>query len=573
MRKIPHSRPTSVLADGLIFLLVGTVIYGLANFSAQWQMNYNPNYQIDLSLQALPLYALFSALRGFIAYLISLAFTLTVGYWAAKSPAAARLILPFLDIMQSIPVLIFLPGIVLSLVAIFPHSNVGLELASILMIFTGQVWNMAFAFYSSLKSVPNDLKEAASVMKLTSMQRLRLLELPYSAMNLTWNSVMSMAGGWFFLTVCEAFTMGDRAYRLPGVGAYMAVAIEAGNTQAIIGGIIAMGLIILLFDQLLWRPALMWAHRFRLEDSEEQKVEEPLIQLLVRESFLVRFLRIFYFRPRMKRERSQMAFVPWRGKAWFDWQLSLKQLDYLGKVLLVVVSGLMIYGTIRLFALLTSVSWIAWLQIIRDTGFTFLRVMAALVIGTLWATPCAIWIVQSSRRLRIAQPIIQLMASYPAPMLYPLAMAVFLFLHINFEISSMLLMLLGVQWYILFNVLAGALRIPTELKLCMDLMKSSKAQRWRFLFLPSVLPSLVTGWVTAAGGAWNTCIVAEVITYKGQTLHAHGLGARITDAVAHGDFPMMAACATVMIIFVVLFNRAVWSRLYAVAQLRFRMDL
>lgn len=573
MRRIPLSKPSTFLADAVIFLLVGGLIYGVAVFAAQWNSSYNPTYEIDLSLGALPLYTLFSALRGLIAYLVSLIFTLAVGYWAAKSPRAEKIILPFLDVMQSIPVLGFLPGLVLGLVAIFPNTNVGLELASILMIFTGQVWNMAFAFYSSLKSVPTDLKEAAQVMELSPMQRLELLELPYSAMNLTWNSVMSMAGGWFFLTICEAFTLGDKQYRLPGLGAYMAVAVENGNVQAIFGGIAGMLMIILTFDMLLWRPALLWAHKFRLEESDTQKIEEPLIQLLIRDSWIVRLIKTFSESPyRAKLKKFRGPRLP--QLEFFENRKTIEKERQLGAFLLGVVSALVLgYATVRLVHMLGGVPLQEWFDILRDTGFTFLRVVAAIVIGTLWATPVGIWVVQKPRRLSIAQPIIQVLASFPAPMLYPLAIGLFVFLNINFEISSMLLMLLGVQWYILFNVLAGALRIPNELRLNMELMGSTKTQMWRYLFIPSVLPSLVTGWVTAAGGAWNASIASEIVQYSGQKFEAHGLGAQISKAAAHGEFSKLAACLLVMVITVVLLNRSIWSRLYRVAQVRFRMDL
>ena len=573
MRRIPISRPSSWFADAVIFLFVGGLIYGIVAFGAQWESQFNPNYEIDLDLSSLPMYALFSALRGLIAYGVSLVFTFVIGYWAAKSPRAEGIILPCLDVMQSIPVLGFLPGLVLGLVSLFPHTNVGLELAAILMIFSSQVWNMTFAFHSSLKSVPADLKEAAGVMKLSSMQRLELLELPISAMNLTWNSVLSMAGGWFFLTVCEAFTLGDQHYRLPGLGAYMAVAIEKGDNEAMVGGIVAMVAIILLFDMLLWRPALMWAHKFRLEESDSQKIEEPLIQLLIRDSYVARFFKWLSYRPyqaqiqKIKRLRfPRLKFLEEgpktvRGQQALSFMLGLVSAIALG------------YGTLRLLSLLAGVSASEWGAILLNTVFTLLRVFAATIIATLWATPVGIWVTLSPRRLRIAQPLIQLLASFPSPMLYPLAVGFFLFLNISFEISAMLLMLLGIQWYILFNVLAGALRIPHELRLSLLLMGSSKWNIWRFLYIPSILPSLVTGWMMAAGGAWNASIVAEVFDYNGTKFEAHGLGTQISKAAASGDFPRLAACLFVMVVVVVGLNRTLWARLYNRAQLRYRMEL
>lgn len=575
MQQISIARPSSILADGAVLILIAAFIYSLTVFGQQWEASFNPVSQIDTSLGSLPLYATFSAFRGLIAYLISLTFTIFVGFWAAKSPKAEKIILPLLDIMQSIPVLGFLPGLVLGLVTIFPKTNVGLELASVLMIFTGQVWNMTFAFYSSLKSVPTDLKESASVMKLNWRQRLQYLELPFSAMSLTWNSVMSMAGGWFFLTVCEAFTLGNQTYRLPGLGAYMAVAIESGKIPAIIAGIIAMATVILMYDIILWRPALVWAHRFRLEDTQNQKIEEPLIQLLIKRSSVMRVTRILeYFmnKNRARLSKRIIAASP-EGLNFKVWKMPKQFMVYLRYPLYFLATGMVGYLAGRLFGVLSSLQLMDWLIILKDTGFTFARVVAALILGTLWATPAAIWIAQSPRRLQVMQPFVQLAASFPAPMLYPLAIAVFLSININFEFTSMLLMLLGVQWYILFNVLAGALRIPSELRLSMKLMNSTTWQQWRHLYIPSVLPALVTGWVTAAGGAWNASIVSELVVYRGQVLKAHGLGAQISEAAEQGNFSKLAACLTIMVVFVVVLNRTFWSKIYKIAQVRFRMDL
>lgn len=576
MTKVAIVNPRNLISDFVILLLVAAGIYALGAFGVEWDSSYNPNYQISLSFSALPIYAVFSALRGLFAYLVSLGFTLVIGFWAAKSPRAEKIILPFLDIMQSIPVLGFLPGLVLGLVALFPRTNVGLELAAILMIFTGQVWNMTFAFYSSLKSVPTDMQEATAMMGLSARKKFTLLELPYAAMNLTWNSLMSMAGGWFFLTVCESFTLGDAQYRLPGLGAYMSTAMEAGDSQAILAGIFAMCLIIFLFDFLLWRPALIWAHKFRLEDKDGEKPEEPLIQLLLKDSWMVNFIKTVYFRSSFTAPHFRLSekFLNSKktevAKKFISTHVNRKWLiEGLGAISLIVA----LLATYRLVDKLSVLGLSDWLGVLTNTGFTFIRVIAAVILGTLWATPAGIWIAQSPQRLRVAQPIIQMMASFPAPMLYPLAISVFLYLNIHFEVSAMLLMLLGVQWYILFNVLAGALKIPNELRLAMQLMNSSRWHQWRFLYLPSVLPSLVTGWLTAAGGAWNASIVSEMISYRGQTFIAHGLGADISQAAAHGDFARLSACLLVMVVLIVILNRTFWAKIYQVTQTRYRLDL
>lgn len=578
MRRAPFLKPSSLFADSLIVVFIASTIYGVVLFAAQWEASYQPTYRIDLALSSIPTYAFFSALRGLVAYGVSLVFSLVVGYWAAKSSRAERVVIPFLDVMQSVPVLGFLPGLVLALVAIFPRTNVGLELASILMIFTSQVWNMTFAFYSSVKSVPFELQEAASIMKLSRYQRLRLLELPFSAMSLAWNSVMAMAGGWFFLMVCEAFTLGDRQYRLPGLGAYMAVAVEAGDRRAILGGVVGMIGLIMAFDILLWRPALVWARRFRLEETEEQRKEETLLALLIRDSAVVRGakgLRSRWFVRLLARWRERT--FRWR---WPEWARSIGAgLVAFGSsrgcraVVWIFVGGFLLYGGVRLLAILALLPAGEWPGLLSRAFATLARVLGAVFISTLWATPAGIWIARNPRRLRGLMPLVQLAASFPAPMLYPFAIAFFLRLSVNSEIASMLLMMLGVQWYVLFNVIAGAMRIPVELELGMRLIGSGWRDRWRYLILPSVLPSLVTGWVTAAGGAWNASIVAEVIESNARVFRVRGLGAEIAAAAARGDFPRLAACLSVMVILVISFNRLVWERVYRIAQTRFRIDL
>ena len=604
MQKIvfPPPRRFFSLPDLLILALIGTVIYGVVQAGRQWHADYHPFTQIDLSIWALPRYTLFSAIRGMTAYVCSLIFTLIVGYVAAKSKPAEKIIIPMLDILQSVPVLAFLPGLTLGLVALFPTTNTGLELAAVLSIFTGQVWNMTFSFYSSLKSVPTDLVEAATVIDLGRRERLLRLELPYSAVGLAWNSLMSMAGGWFFLAVCEAFKIGDREFRLPGVGAYMQVAINKGDVRAMCLGVLAMTILIVSMDFFLWRPILAWVHRFRLADMEGAAPPDPLMSAAVRESRLVRWLRIevrrflFYRRHGNSAERTGEIVLPppqtqqppqpgsldaaMRAHAERATQLVLKLagprqrwMRILEAMLIGATGGVILWGVWNLFRLLSGVDFPTWVMVARNALWTFLRVLSALFISTLWAVPAGIWIGTSQRRVRIAQPIVQVLASFPAPMLYPLVIGVLLSLGVGFGWGSMLLMLLGVQWYVLFNVLAGALRIPLELKYALELMKSSRWEKWKTLYIPSVFPALVTGWVTAAGGAWNASIVAEYAQYKGGIMKTGGLGSTISEATDHGDFRLLAASLVVMVVVVLSFNRTLWARLYHEAQNRFRMDI
>jgi NitT/TauT family transport system permease protein len=590
MQRVVLSRRYFSIPDLAILLLIATVIYGVVAIGNEWRSDFHPLTKIDLSLWALPYYTLMSAARGIVAYLISLTFTLIVGYIAANSRLAEKIILPLLDILQSIPVLGFLPGLLLGLVALFPDTNTGLELAAILMIFTGQVWNMTFSYYSSLKSVPTDMKEASSVMGLNWRERLVKVELPFSAVTLAWNSLLSMAGGWFFLIPCEAMTLGDREYRLPGIGAYMDVAIKQGNSRAILMAVAAMISLIVLMDFVIWRPILAWVQRFRLEQVSGIQKTEPIMQIWIRESKIFRWLKLFY-RDFMEEYRYRLP----RVHVWFRWiQKTLGwRLPHLRKALLRVRSNhssptwmtflevlgiaaafaFIGWGAFKLLTVLIRVPPSTWILLIRDTLWTLIRVLLALTISTLWAVPVGIWVGTSQKRVRIAQPLIQIMASFPAPMLYPIALGLFFALRISFDWGAMFLMLLGVQWYVLFNVLAGALRIPQELNYALSLMETSRWDRWKTLYLPSIFPFLVTGWVTAAGGAWNASVVAEYIFYQGKILKTGGLGATLSVATANQNFPLFAASLTVMVTVVILLNRLLWSRVYRLAQTRFRMDL
>ncbi|MEO5970790.1 MAG: ABC transporter permease subunit, partial [Bdellovibrionia bacterium] len=483
------------------------------------------------------------------------------------------------------------PGLLLGLVALFPHTNTGLELAAIIMIFTGQVWNMTFSYYSSLKSVPTDFREASTIIGLNWRQRLRGVELPFSAVNLAWNSLLSMAGGWFFLIPCEAITLGDKEYRLPGIGAYMDVAVKKGDYQAVAMAVVAMVLLIVLMDFVIWRPILSWVQKFRLEDIPGITTTEPLMKLWISESKIVRWVKLHY-RDRVARRQSKAERALRSGKkrkmpsvssATHPFLLFLGRLGRIvfspGNLKLIGILGslaalcFILYGSFKLLLVLRTISVYTWLGLIRDMIWTFLRVVFALTVSTLWAVPFGIWLGTSPKRIKIAQPIIQVLASFPAPMLYPLALGVLFSIGISFDWAAMFLMLLGVQWYVLFNVLAGALRIHKELGYALELMETSTWDKWKTLYLPSVFPALVTGWVTAAGGAWNASVVAEYLFYKGKILKTGGLGATLSVATAEENFTLFAASLTLMIFSVIILNRLVWSKLYNLAQNRFRMEV
>ena len=575
----------------LIVAVVGLVI-GLKNVAGEWVGEHHPVTNIDLSPSALPAYTFFSLCRGLVAYGLSLAFTLIYGYWAAKDPYAEKILVPLLDILQSIPVLGFLPGLVLTLASLFPRSNFGLELAAVIMIFTGQAWNMTFSYYQSLRTVPSEMREVGRVFHFTWWQRMRWLEIPYATISLTWNSMMSMAGGWFFLMAAEAFQLGDRDFRLPGLGSYISVAVDKGDTLAMLYAVIAMAIMITALDQLLWRPVTVWAQKFRMDDGS---FEEPMKSWFLNVLFGSRLVAWLRREARKRIEESRHAsralgILPRRviaaapaGEAATGAEASPAEKEarasrigsIVSWVLLTALTAALLWGALQLFRLIALVPFKQWALILGAAAVTLLRVLASTAIGTLWTVPAGIAIGLSSRLSRVMQPVIQVVASFPAPMLFPIVIAVLSFIGIPLGWGAIVLMLMGTQWYILFNVIAGASSIPADLREVTRAYRFSKAERFWKIYLPAILPFLVTGWVTAAGGAWNASIVAEYVTFKSQPQVAFGLGAMISQAAAARpapDYGALAACCVVMSFTVVAFNFSVWRKLYRLAETRFSLN-
>jgi NitT/TauT family transport system permease protein len=545
----------------LLVALIGGV-FGLVSLAGEWRQ-LHPAVRIDLSPAALPVYVFYSLSRGLIAYGLSLLFTLVYGYWAAKDPLADRLLIPLLDILQSIPVLGFMPSVVLALVALFPRSNIGLELASILMIFSGQAWNMTFSFYHSLRSVPKDQIETAIIYRFSWWERLKWVELPFATIGLVWNSMMSMAGGWFFLMITESFVLGDKDFRLPGIGSYMSVAVAKGDVRAMVWAIVAMVLMIVVLDQLLWRPVVVWSQKFRVEEGAEEQVASSWLYDWLRRSVILQWIEAAaakVHRPRPRRHPASTS--AGQEPASRLWSLALFAL----------LLASLAFGAWKLVALLRQIHPAEWLPILQAGGWTLGRVLLSTALGTLWALPAGLAIGLSSRLSRIFQPIVQVAASFPAPMLFPLVIALLKAAGVSLGWGSVVLMLLGTQWYILFNVIAGATAVPNDLREAAQSYRLPLRLRFRTLYLPAVFPYLVTGWVTAAGGAWNASIVAEFVTFKGQVLTTNGLGAQISRAAERADFPHLAASVLVMAAIVVLFNRTVWKRFYAFAEERFSLS-
>jgi NitT/TauT family transport system permease protein len=552
--------------DAIVLLTIAAVIYGIGRTAQQWTGALRPAVEIDLSIRSLPKYTLLSLSRGLVAYVLSLLFSLAYGYWAAKDRLAERVLIPILDVLQSIPVLGFLPGVVLALVAAFPRSNIGLELAAILLIFTGQAWNMTFSFYHSVRSIPNDQQEVATIYRFTAWDRFRWVELPFSTIGLVWNSMMSMAGGWFFLMISEAFVLGDKDFRLPGLGSYMSVAVARGDKGAMLNAIVAMTAMIILLDQLLWRPTVVWAEKFRVEEGTSAQAQSSWFLSWLRRSQLIRSLveRVQQITARRQRPHEHaVGFSPARSRRW-------------GKTVSILLLLTMLFGSLiggyRLFELLRLVSALQWRQTFLSGLITLGRVLLSTALGTLWTVPVGLAIGLSSRLSRLFQPVIQILASFPAPMLFPAVIALLATAGVSLGWGSVVLMLLGTQWYVLFNVIAGAMAVPADLREAATSYHFRRSERLWKLYLPAIFPYLVTGWVTAAGGAWNASIVSEYVTFHQQTLYTTGLGAQISRAAAAADFPVLSVSVVVMSTIVVAFNRLVWKRLNMLAETVFSLS-
>ena len=571
--------------DLLLLAALAGLAAGVILFGERFTSPFTDKVSIDLSYAALPKYVLFTAMRGIAAYLLSLTFTLVYGTTAAHSAKAERVMLPILDILQAIPVLSFLPGAVLALIAIFPRSQVGLELACILMIFTGQAWNMTFSFHGSLKGIPAPLREVATLNRYSRWQIFRWLEVPSAMIGLIWNSMMSMAGGWFFLTTVEAFTLKDRDFRLPGLGSYMAEANQRHDVGAIVAGSVAMILMIVAFDQVLWRPLVVWSQKFKLEENSEQRTAQSwLLNLFSKSALLLWLTRHFKSdRPKLRLPFRQKAPAPPALPGVLDSTAPEKPnpLRIITRwALTIFFLALGAYGLFALIALILRVPLFKpgsqgdWLTIILALLTSFARICVTVLLGALWTLPVGIIIGRSPRLSNIFQPIIQTLASYPAPMVFPIVTAALFAIHIPFNIGCTVLLLMGAQWYILFNVIAGAMAIPADLKEVGAAYSMPRRQRWTRLYIPCVFPYLVTGLITAAGGAWNATIVAEYLDLGAgnEPRIAFGLGAIIAKATADGNFPILAASTISMAFFVVLLNRFFWKHLYRLAEDRYSMN-
>lgn len=567
-----EERPqASAWADMLVLLLIAASLAVVITVGSQWAQPLTGGAKIDSSLTSLPRYCLYSLSRGLVAYVISLVFTIIYAKAAAASRRSERVMIPILDVLQSIPVLSFMPGLVLALVALFPKSRVGLELACVMAIFTGQVWNMVFSFHASLRAIPSEMIEVARLHGMSSLRRLFALEIPSGMTGLVWNSMMSMAGGWFFLTVVESFSIGERSFRVPGLGSFVAVAIEKGDVHAIVFAIIAMVLMIGALDQLLWRPVIVWAERFKnQETAASEKPTSWFYDILLRSR-----AAIWIETPAKPKARKAQASAAVRKKGRsIDWDHVIKIAARVAfDIIIVSIIAVIVWGGWHLFRLLRPLHWLDWLHVFHGLGLTFLRVIASVLAGVAWALPVGLLIGRSVRVAKIAQPIIQVLASFPAPMLFPLIAPAVRRVGVGDNAVAIVLMMLGTQWYILFNVVAGAVGVPQDLREVVSIFRTPRALRTLVLYIGGTFPFLVTGLVTAAGGAWNASIVSEVVSYAGGQIEVFGVGSIITTSLRDPPHNSMLAAATVSLsAALVLINRLVWKPMNRLATARFSLN-
>lgn len=619
--KLPSPRAlfkTSYITDLVIVLAIVAIVYGLVQTTGRlFSTAPYSALTIETSLSVLPWYAAQSLTRMAAGYVVSLVFSLAYAYIAYRVKFAARLLMLVIDVLQSIPLLSFLPGVVLSLIAIFPDARIGVELAAVLLLFTSMAWNLLLGFYQSLSTIPHDLQDVSKTFRLSPWKRFWVLELPAGAIGLVWNSIISVAGGWFFLISIESFELGNRDFKLPGMGSYLAMAAETSNYTAIFAGLVTIVAIIVVIDFVLWRPLIAWSTKFTYGSTPDENKPRSVVLNVLQKS------------PLFRRVHSSVVAPAWEGfvnlnigtgatgpaagaqdaknaKWGGDSNTGAQEIPYLegnggslmaplwraftqvcgwagnamsgaGErvVAAIILGGVSVgigYGVFEAGHLVNALPLDAWISIGTGAAATFGRVLAALGLSLLWTVPAGVAIGRNARLSARVQPIVQIAASVPATALFPFLLLFLGQLGGGLEIGSVALMMLGTMWYVLFNVIAGAQAIPSEL-FDVDCVYNKEGvwKRWRKLILPGIFPYLITGIVTAVGGAWNASIVSEYVVFQGGVLKTHGLGAVISEAAASGDYALLLAGTVVMSVLVLVTNKFVWGPLYRLAETKYRM--
>ncbi|TDG09170.1 ABC transporter permease subunit [Paraburkholderia guartelaensis] len=531
---------------------------------------------ISLDPANLPEYAMRTTLRMLAAMVASLIFTLVYGTLAAKSRRAGQVLVPILDILQSVPVLGYISFTVTFFLALFPSRVLGAELAAIFAIFTSQAWNMTFSFYQSLRTVPRDLDEVSRGFHLTAWQRFWKLEVPFSMPGLIWNMMMSMSGGWFFVVASEAITVGNNTITLPGIGAYLAQAISDKNLHAVGWVILAMIVVILAYDQFLFRPLVAWADKFRMENTSSGDAPESWLLDLIRRTHLIHQLLVplGWLFAKAARMPIQLPSFPnvsraapvARGRGGLRARIG-------DAVWAVLVIALTVFVVWRVVAFVRTGVTLDEVWHVLGLGFiTLVRVLLLIAIASVIWVPLGVLIGLRPALAEKVQPLAQFLAAFPANLLFPVFVIVIVRFHLNPDIWLSPLIVLGTQWYILFNVIAGASAYPNDYKEAAKNFHIRGWQWWRQAMLPGIFPYYVTGAITASGGAWNASIVAEFVQWGDTKVVAHGLGAYIAQTTAAGDYPKIILGIAVMSLFVTLFNRLLWRPLYTYAESRLRLD-
>jgi len=516
----------------------------------------------------LPYYAARSLLRMFIALAISIAFTFVYATAAARSRRAEKVLIPLLDILQSVPILGFLTFTVTFFINLFHGSLFGLECASIFAIFTSQAWNMTFSFYHSLVTQPTDLDEAARLFRLTKWQRFWKLDVPGSMIGLVWNGMMSFGGGWFFLAASEAITVLHKQYTLPGIGSYVAEAAEQGSIPHILIAIVAMVVMVVGVNFLFWRPLTAWSEKFRVEESEATDKAKSLVLDALRRSTIPGLLARGTRPVGRLLDRITRPF----GIAENPLHVDPRRRRAGDTVFAVVITAVVAWGAFLGGSYInTHVGFATFPYVFGLGAVTLARVAVLVIFSTIIWVPVGVKIGMSPKLARYAQPVVQILASFPANFLFPVAAAVFVATGLSLNIGGILLMALGAQWYILFNVIAGASAIPSDLRDAMTNFGVKRSLLWKKLILPSIFGTYVTGGITAAGGAWNASIVAEVLVFGKHHLLATGLGAYIAQASMAGRIDKVLVGVIVMSFYVVVINRVLWRPLYRVAETRYSL--
>ena len=553
-----------VAALVLVLSIVVLLSYGGSKMSLPFHLG--QAIPISLDPRSLPFYALETTLRMFIALGISLLFTFTVGALAAKNERAGKILIPIIDILQSVPILGYLSITVVGFIALFPNSMMGPECAAIFVVFTSQVWNMTLSFYQSLRTVPSELQEATRMYHLNGWQRFWRLDVPFATPGLLWNTMLSMSGGWFFIVAAEAISVANQNITLPGIGSYIALAILQKDWLAIFYAIITMFLVILIYDQLMFRPLVAWSQKFRLTDIPDEESESWVLNLIQRSELMnalgnkIKGLWVAF---------TQLNFGKIEARATLRNDSAERTKDIIWYTLVFITIGISAYYLVRF--IYQGVPVKQTLYVFMLGSFTALRVFILIILCSLVWVPVGIYIGLRPNLARVIQPIAQFLAAFPANLFFPLFVICIVRFNLNVDIWTAPLMILGTQWYILFNVIAGAMTIPKELKLAAESMHLRGFLKWRRFLFPAIFPYYITGAITASGNAWNTSIVAEVVTWGHTTLVAHGLGAYITENTIAGNFQEIALGVVVMCIWVTTINLLFWRRLYRYAEGRFAL--